>query len=146
MRSVVCFWLLTAGFAWADQAADRASIEKAIGALNSALKTSHAKLLPTLFSSEADAAEVDEGFSVLDRQLSAASREPLSELTRPHIIARSMRFITDDVAVVDCSRVQYGSVILSRSVPVLLIFKRGPDGSWRIECFRVMAERASIPL
>src|SRR5262249_33888074 len=54
-----------------------------------------------------------------------------SEVTAPRIEDESVRFVSPDVALVDATQTQYGSVILKQSVPVILLMKL--DGEeWRI--------------
>jgi hypothetical protein len=78
----------------------------------------------------------------LDQKLIPAGT-PWSEVTKPRIALHSIRFITSDVALVDAANTQYGSTILVRRVPVLLIMKRETSG-WRIASVRVMVDLESL--
>jgi hypothetical protein len=131
--------LLFASLALADSDADRTAIESIITTLND-----HAAPASTLFTTDgADSAELGR-LADLDRMLSH-SEEPLSEVTAPRIMVRSIRFITPDVALVDGINAQYGSVILRKSVPVLLVMKK--EGSnWRIASFRTIANLSGFEL
>ena|SRR5579864_4720471 len=98
-------WLLLAApwvFA-ANEAADRAAIDKLIASLNDA------KTRP-------DAGEV------------------WTEMSRPIIVARSVQFVSNKVARVEASRVQYGSV-MTRSVPMVILLER-KRGEWKIISLR----------
>ncbi len=120
MRTILCLPILFAACAWADETADRAAIEKSVAELRFAA-----------------GAHVDPEFRLLGHG------EPWSEVTPPYIAIRSIRFITADVAVVDAASTQYGSVILVRKLPLLLVMKRqGRD--WRIAYLRVMPDCARL--
>lgn len=139
MKLVLCFAnLLFAGWALA-QSADRAAIESLIAALNDHTATAASLCTTDAASDSAELARLES----LDRMLSV-SEEPLSEVSAPKIAIRSVRFITPEVAVVDAANKQYGSVILSKSVPLLLIMKK-EAGNWRIAAFRGLTESPAIP-
>jgi|SRR5580704_8223203 hypothetical protein len=135
MKLLVCvvtllFASLTlADSALADSDADRTAIQSVIATLND-----HTAPASTLFATDgADNAELGR-LADLDRMLSH-SPQPLSEVTAPRITVSSIRFITPDVALLDGINAQYGSVIVAKSVPVLLVMKR--EGSnWRVASFR----------
>ena len=63
--------------------------------------------------------------------------EPLSELTMPRLVAKSIRLITRDVALVGAAKTQYGSVFFFRSVPVLFILKK-EETNWKIAAVRIL--------
>lgn len=139
MRLVLCsVSLFFASWALADSASDRVAIASVITALND-----HSRPRSSLFTADA-AADSDElaRLSSMDRMLSR-SDGPLSEVTAPKIEIRSIRFITRNVAMVDAANTQYGALILSKSVPLLLVMKR--EGSnWRIASFRIMVEFSKL--
>jgi hypothetical protein len=145
MKLLVCVaTLLFASSALADSAladsdADRTAIQSVIATLNG-----HTAPASTLFTTDgADSAELGR-LANLDRMLSP-SEEPLSEVTPPKITVRSIRFITPDVALADGISSQYGSVIVTKSVSVLLVMKR--EGSnWRIASFRTIANLVGLEL
>jgi hypothetical protein len=145
MKLLVCVaTLLFASLALADSAladsdADRTAIQSVIATLND-----HTAPASNLFTTDgADSAELGR-LADLDRMLSR-SAEPLSEVTPPKITVRSIRFITTDVALVDGVNAQYGSVIVTKSVPVLLVMKR--EGSnWRIASFRTIPNLSGFEL
>ena len=139
MKAILRFSLLAASAClWADEAADRIAIEKVVTALSEARRGTDTKALSALFVSEAARSEL-EYLSAMDRGLLDAANRPWSEVTVPRIVTKSIHFVTRDVAVVDASNTQYGSVILVRSVPVLFVMKR-PGEDWRIDSLRVLAE------
>lgn len=140
MKPVLCLAsLFVASWALADSASDRAAIVSLITALND-----HSKPPSSLLTADAaaDPAELAR-LSNLDRML-APSKGPLSEVTAPKIEIRSVRFITRDVALVDAVNSQYGSVILSKSVPLLVVMKK-QGKNWRIASLRVMVDSAKLP-
>jgi hypothetical protein len=137
MRALFCIPLLFAAHAWADQAADRAAIERVIGALNSAQSRPGEKPDSSLFTADADN-QLDR-LADLNRRLFQASKEPWSEATTPRMAIQSIRFVTPDVALVDAANTQYGSVIPARRIPLLLVMKKeGAD--WRIASLRVLMD------
>ena len=118
MKGILCLPLLLTACAWGDEAADRTAIEKAVTQLD--------------FSADADVA------AEFHRLWPAG--EPWSEVTPPRIQSRAIRFITPDVALVDATSTQYGSVILVRRVPLVLVMRRERT-EWRIAALRVAADR-----
>lgn len=120
MRAIACIPFLFATLAWADQSADRAAIERVIDAWNDGRRSAD------LFT--ADARKELDGQSIWERR-------PWSEETPPRLVMQSLRFVTPDVALVDASNTQFGSMILVRKAPVLLVMKK--EGSaWRIAAIR----------
>jgi hypothetical protein len=136
MRLILCLTLLFAACARADETADRAAIERVVGALNQT--RSDAKPPRALFTSDADTTELDR-FVSLNRQLLEYAGKPWSEVTAPRIVSRSIRFVTPVVALADAAIVQYGSVILTRSIPIVILVKR-TESTWRIAALRMMAD------
>jgi len=112
----------------ADEPADRAAIDKVIATLNGpdARKA---------FTHNVDFRDFD--------RLAQMHDEPWSETTAPRIVSQRIRFITPDVALVDAANTQYGSVVMVRRVPVVLVMKR-EAGEWRIAAVRVMLDCAAL--
>jgi hypothetical protein len=50
--------------------------------------------------------------------------------------ATAIRLVTPDVAFVDATAAQYGSVILKRSTAAVFVLKR-EGGAWRISVMRI---------
>jgi hypothetical protein len=129
MRPILCLSILAATCAWADDATDREAIERLIAAVNN-----HSKPLTELFTADAPESE---------QSILLPQEEPLSEVTSPLITTRSIRFITPQVALVESTNTQYGSVIVVRSAPMLLVVKK--DGAqWRIACVRALRDSAGV--
>ena len=126
--------------AWADAAADRAAIEQVVKAVFAGASTGRS--VSTMFAADADS-EFDR-LTQLSRQLVGLSQEPLSEVTAPSLVIQSIRFVTQDVALIDAANTQYGSVILQTRIPVLLVMRReGID--WRIVSLRVLMDSRDLP-
>ena len=122
--------ILVATCAWADDASDRAAIERLITAVNN-----HSKPLTDLFTADAPENE---------RSMLSAHEQPWSEVTSPRITTRSIRFIPPQVALVECTNTQYGSVILVRTTSMLLAMKKD-GGQWRIASVRALVDPAAAP-
>jgi hypothetical protein len=130
MKAAVPVYLLFATVAFPDQISDRAAVESVIDALNGPTPA-----IPALFEAE-NTGEFSKLMD-LDRMFLSEYKEPLSELTRPRIVANSIRLITRDVALVDAAKTQYGSVFFFRSVPVFFVLKKeGTD--WKIAAVRIL--------
>jgi hypothetical protein len=140
MRTTVWVSLAFSVLGWADGSADRAAIERVISALNidsRGLSQQRTKLFTTDADNELDR------LSNLDRRLSPP-KNPWSEVTTPRIVVQSVRFITSDVALVEATITQYGSIILVRRVPLLLVMKKEAR-DWRIASLRVMVDFNALP-
>ena len=134
-RAICCFLILSA-FALADERTDRTAIQALVEALNADSKTPPS----SLFTADADNRLAS--LADLDRMLLPANT-PWSEVTKPRIMLQSIRFVTPDVALVDAANTQFGSAILVRRVPVLLIVTREAAG-WRIASLRVMVNLTDL--
>ncbi len=115
---------------WADEVSDRAAIETVIRSLN------EPKLDSSLLIAGANVVELDRlrnlpGF--------LNSQAPMSEVSRPQIVSKTIRFLDSRFAAVEGVKVQYGS-LRTRSIPVFFLMERqGKD--WRIAFLRVTGER-----
>ena len=114
---------LLASCALADEAADRAAIQAVVTALNHGDKP-----VAELFTPDADGAREL-------AWLNAPNRTPLSGVSQPYLKVRSVRFVTPEVALVDASADQYGS-LFGRSIPVLLVMRK--ESRWRISALRIL--------
>jgi hypothetical protein len=85
-------WILIATCAWADVGTDREAIKQLIGGVND-----QSKPPSDLFTADAP-----------DSERTALSAEPMSEVTSANIVIRSIRFITSEVAMVDCTNTHTG--------------------------------------
>lgn len=122
VKLLFCFWILTTSCAWADEATDREAIEQQVSAFNS-----HGKPPLDLFTADAP-----------DSERTALSNEPMSEVTSAKIVIRSIRFVTSEVAMVDCTNTQFGSAIPVQTTPVLLVMKK-EGAQWKIASLRVFS-------
>jgi hypothetical protein len=139
MKSVLSIAILfLAPCAVADEAADRMAIESVVSALND-----RSRPAADLFTSDAGGTGELARLAELDRTLVRFSG-PMSETTPPRLVVRSIRFLTPQVALVDAANIQYGSLILVRSVPVMLVMKK--DGDWRIAALRVLMNPVFNPI
>ena len=135
MKTIACIPLLFAAIAWADETSDRAAIGRVIAALNDS-QTNAADKRSRLFTADAD--------NELDGHPMQPSGTPWSEVTAPRIVVHAVRFVTPEVALVDAANTQYGSVIVVRRVPVLLVMRK--EGTeWRIASVRVLMHFAGLP-
>jgi hypothetical protein len=116
--------LVFSGLAFADEASDRAAIDKVVATLNDRA-AAHA---PLYTSDSGDSRQVIE-------QITDTRREPMSEVSPPFIVLNTVRFITPDVALVDATAAQYGS-LFNRRTPVLLILRKTND--WQIAAARLV--------
>jgi hypothetical protein len=137
MKSIVCALLAFAALAWADERADRAAIQGVVEALANDQAGGSPKAAAGLFTDDAD--NQLSRLSDMDRRLLWPGGEPFSEVTAPRLAVQTIRFITADVALVDAAIAQYGSTIVVRRVPVLLVMRKEAKG-WRIASLRLMAD------
>ncbi len=127
--------LLAASWAWAaNEAADRAAVDKLIWALQ-ASKTSPGERV-SLLSSDIDRAEFEREFAALNIGMIDATGV-WKEVTRPALVVSGIRFVTPEVALIDGANVQAGSIMIRR-VPFALIAKR-EQGAWKIAALRTLA-------
>jgi hypothetical protein len=140
MKFAVCFAsLLLSSVAWADATSDRAAIESVISRLNDA-----GTRVSTLFAADTADNPAELVQLVRRNRLSAAQNQPLSEVSDPKIIVRSVQFITPEVALVDTVNAQYGSQIM-RAAPIVFVMKRQGD-DWRIAAYRIIPASPPVPL
>jgi hypothetical protein len=119
MRTVVCLAILFVYPALADDKAESGAIERVIAAWNI-----QSKPLSDLFSPDAPDVQA------------LLSEEPWSEVTRPYITIRSIHFFTSITALVEADSTQYGSGILKRKEPMLIVLRKY-GLQWRIACVLV---------
>jgi hypothetical protein len=116
VKLILCFPLLCAFGLWADEAQNRAAIDKVIAALNDPAQRAG------LFTKDVDS-NVD-----FDRLVDLHKKNSLSpgvligtdetwtEMTIPRVVSGSIRFITPDVAIVHGASTIRGAVTLASSV------------------------------
>jgi hypothetical protein len=125
VKLILCFSILIASCAWASEGADREAIGQLIAALNNQSKP----------PSDLFTADVPDN----ERMALSAHQEPMSEVTPPKFRIGSIRFITPKVALVECGNTQYGSVIMARTTPVLVVVKKD-RARWKIASLRVLGQ------
>ena len=126
--------------AWADERTDQAAIQRVVDALND-YKSGRSRQASDLFTSDAGIelarlSDIDQGLAPADM--------PWPEVTKPVIAIRSTRFITSDVALVDAANTQYGSIVVKREIPLLLVLRKDA-GVWRIAALRIALDLAQPP-
>lgn len=110
------------------------AIDKVIDTLNEPRGDPDSKPPSSVFTSDADPAELDR-LSDMERRMAKISGRPWSEATAPRIVRNSIRFVTADVVLVDAAIAQIGS-LTARHDPVLFVLrKQGTD--WRIVSLRL---------
>lgn len=141
MKCFICGLLIFSTFTWADERTDRVAIQGIVDALNDYVPDGGQQHVSALFTNDADNQLAR--LSDLDRRL-VPTNTLWSEVTKPKIALQSIRFVTPDVALVDAANIQYGSTILVRRVPLLIVVKREASG-WRIASLRVMVDLMNLP-
>ena len=124
---MVCMAALLAPFLWAEEAADRAAIERTFAALNAGLAKQDRTPVSELFAEGPD--------SGLDFLLTLSSTQPWSEVTTPRYTVQKIQFVTSEVALVDGTSTQFGSLILSQVRWLLFEMTRKGEG-WQIASVR----------
>lgn len=83
-----------------------------------------------------DRAAIDKVIASLnDPKVQSDKAEIWSEKSHPMIVVRSVQFISSKAARVDAERVQYGSVTMRTSVPVVILLEK-KRGSWKVASLR----------
>ena len=111
---------MLAARAWPGEPADSDAIRKAIATFNDP------RLRATVLAPGADVAPL--------RRLAG------QEVSQVYFAATAIRLVTPDVAFVDATGSQYGSVILKRTIPAVFVLKR-EGGAWLITVMRMGAGR-----
>jgi len=127
-----------------DRPVEAERIRSVIAEINKALSRSDAPALAQFFTPDGDfrmGQVVATGRAAVVRAIERQESVMWSEVTPPAIQTESVRFVSPDVAIVDGSQVQYGSVIVRRRVPIMILMKL--DGKeWRIVSMRFLIESA----
>jgi len=118
MKAVLCTFLFLAASAFAGESADREAVRHVIARFNL----------------------LHERPATLSRDAGLAPLGGLSgqEVSQVYFEAGTVKFITPEVALVDATANQYGSVIGKRSLPAFFVLKR-EAGEWRVAVMRVGA-------
>jgi ketosteroid isomerase-like protein len=73
-----------------------------------------------------------------DADLSPLDRFAGQEVSPVYFEAAAIRLVTPDVAFVDATATQFGSLIVKRTTPAVFVLKR-EAGAWRIAVMRIAA-------
>jgi hypothetical protein len=120
---VLCLLLLMSVCALADRDSDRQAIRKSIGAFN------HDSERSSVLDPKADVPDLARCFR--------------PESSQVYFEVRSIRFVTDDVALVDSTMAQYGTMILNQRGRAFFVLKReGAD--WKIDSLRMPEHCLSV--
>ena len=135
----LCFGLLLFVFIIssmrADVAADRAAVEAVARAVFD--RAASGNDTSALFAADADS-EYDRLVEI-DHRLTQRSKEPMSEVSEPHVVIGAIKLITPDVALVNAANNRYGSLVLRIQIPVLFVMRR-EGAEWRIVSLRVLMD------
>ncbi|MFY9723877.1 MAG: hypothetical protein WAJ87_00180 [Bryobacteraceae bacterium] len=135
VKLILCFPLFCAAGLWADEAQDRAAIDKVIAALNDPVQRAG------LFTKDVDSSVDFDRLVDLHRKnclpfgAMVGIDETWTVLTVPRVVSGSIRFITPEVAIVHGASDIRGAVTLARRVPLLFVMKK-QGAEWRISAVR----------
>jgi len=115
MKALYCF-LTFAALLGADEPVDSPAIRKLIANFN------HASERASILAHDADLPRLD--------------RYAGQEISQIYFEPTAIRLVTPDVAFVDATASQFGSVILKRTSPAIFVLKR-EGGIWRISVMRI---------
>lgn len=116
MKAIQGIFLMLAAGAWAAEPADSQAIRKAIATFNDPRERA------TVLARDAD--------------LSPLDRFAGQEVSQVYFEATAIRLVTPDVAFVDTTASQFGSLIVKRTLPAVFVLKR-EAGIWRISVMRI---------
>jgi hypothetical protein len=140
VKPILCFSLFCAVGLWADEARDRAAIDKAIAALNDPVQRANVLTKDVDSSVDFDRLIDLHRRGSLSLGFAIGRNEPWTELTVPRVLSGSIRFVTPDVAIVDGASTIRGAVTLAPRVPLLFVMKK--EGvEWRISAVRVLRRK-----
>jgi uncharacterized protein (TIGR02246 family) len=124
----------------AARTADVDGVNSFVRAVNEALRMNDAIAFSNLFIPDADlwlgGEQIGKGHGAI--QGAVKNRGVWSEVTPAQLDNVAVRLISPDVALIDANYTQYGSMILKRTLPVLLVVKH-EKGVWRIISMRFMS-------
>jgi hypothetical protein len=135
--------LLSLPLALAQEPARTADVDSPnslMGAVNEALRMNDAVAFSNLFIPDADlwvgGEQIGKGPGAI--QGAVRNRGVWSEVTPAQLDNAAVRLISPDVALIDAKYTRYGSLVLKRTVPVLLVVKH-ENGVWRIISMRFVS-------
>jgi hypothetical protein len=120
--------------------ADVDGVNSLVRAVNEALRMNDTAAFSSLFIPNADlwlgGEQIGKGPGAIQGALK--NRGVWSEVTPAQLDNAAVRLISPDVALIDAKYTQYGSMILKRTIPVLLVVKH-EQGVWRIASMRFVS-------
>jgi hypothetical protein len=138
MKAILALPLFLAAGLMADEAVDRAAIDRAVSALNDPVQR------PGVLARDVET-EVDFDWLIGLHEVccrypgvTIGMNEPWRELTVPRIVSGRIRFVTPNVAIVDGASTIRGAVTLAESVPLLFVLRR-EGAEWRVALVRRLA-------
>jgi len=140
VRLILCFSLFCAARLWADEAQERAAIDKAIAAVNDPVQRAGRLAWDVDSGVDFDRLVDLHRKNSLSLGVVIGMHEPWTELTVPSVVSGRIRFITADIAIVDGASTIRGAVTLAPSVPLLFVMKKAGAG-WRIVSVQVTCTR-----
>jgi hypothetical protein len=165
VKATLCLPLLLASYAWADEAADRVAIDRAVAALNELPQRadvftddaySELERLPnvkprafripgpqddrvSLRRTDGPTVTIShEIWGEATINIPGVAPVPALEILNPRITNGAIRFITPDVALTDGAWTYEGDSGTTQAIPVLFVMKKEGD-NWKIASLRVLA-------
>jgi hypothetical protein len=143
MQAIFSLPLFLAAGLMADEAADRAAIDRAVAALNDPVQR------PGALASDAES-DVDFDWLIGLHEVccrypgvTIGMNEPWREMTVPRIVSDRIRFLTTSVAIVDGASTIRGAVTLAERVPLLFVLRK-EGAEWRVAAVRRLAIKTNI--
>ena len=128
----------------AEGADNSDGIRSVLRGFNEAVRKREPQSFRTVFTSQADYRDATRSLKGPDALASLFTHQQVwSERTPPMLQEEAIRFIGGSAAFVDAQLVQYGSMIVKSSVPVVLLVEK-EAGAWKISSWRMLA--CGIPL
>jgi hypothetical protein len=160
VRRILCLAIILASCAWADETSDRASIERVISVLGTTQQS------PGVFTADFEnfrelnrlGLRIEFTVPTVSGPTVVISDEPWGEATlvfpgvillpgnlggvvrsSSHLVIRSVRFVTPDVAVLDVTSEPNSLSNVRPGIPALFVMKR--DGAdWKIASVRLLSQ------
>ena len=134
VRLLLCV-LLSAPWAFgANEITDRADVDKLIFALKDALGRRDQNAISKLLASDTNRPELSRSLLNLNPGIPEPAGKPWSEFSRPILMINVVRFPEKNLAEVETTATQYGSVAM-RNAAIVFLLKREKSG-WKIESVR----------
>ena len=115
MRAVCWIFIALAARLWAGDAADSEAIRKVISTFSDRRERA------TVLAPDADISPLHRSYGL--------------DVSQLYFEVSAIRFVTPDVAFVDASATQFGTLIMKHARPAVFVLKRDA-GSWKISVMR----------